>query len=101
MTRAMKRIFYVCSFLFVFILGLVFFLKNDQLMTFNYLAGSIELPLSFLLLSSLCIGVLLGIMALLPILVNMKRERLRLEKQIKVTAKEVNNLRIMPVKDAH
>ncbi|MBM2829837.1 MAG: LapA family protein [Gammaproteobacteria bacterium] len=101
MSRTIKRVFYICLFFFVFILGLVFFLKNDQVMTFNYLTGSIELPLSFLLLSTLCIGVLLGITALLPILVNMKRERSRLEKQIKVTEKEVNNLRIIPVKDTH
>ncbi|MBI4006451.1 MAG: LapA family protein [Gammaproteobacteria bacterium] len=70
-------------------------------MTFNYLAGSVELPLSILLLSSLCIGILLGIMALLPLLVNLKREKSRLEKQIKLTEKEVNNLRIIPVKDTH
>jgi len=101
MPRTLKRTFYICLFFFVFICGLVFFLKNDQVMTFNYLAGSLELPLSILLLSSLSIGILLGIMALLPLLVNLKREKSRLEKQIKLTEKEVNNLRIIPVKDTH
>lgn len=101
MSRIVKRIFYICLFFCVFIIGIVFFLKNDQVMTFNYLAGSVELPLSFLLLSTLCIGVILGILALLPVLVSLKLEKSRLKKQIKVTEKEINNLRIIPVKDTH
>jgi uncharacterized membrane protein YciS (DUF1049 family) len=68
-------------------------------MTFNYLIGSIEWPLSRLLFISLSLGAVMGITASLPLYLKLKLEKSRLEKLIRTTEKEVNNLRVMPVKD--
>ncbi|MEE9551434.1 MAG: LapA family protein [Gammaproteobacteria bacterium] len=99
MSHNIKRFFYICLFFCMLIIGLVLFLKNNQLMTFNYLIGSIEWPLSRLLFLSLCLGAVMGIAASLPLYLKLKLEKSRLEKLIQTTEKEVNNLRVMPVKD--
>ena len=99
MTRIIRRIVYFLLFVIVLFGGLLFFLKNDQVTTFNYITGSIDLPLSLLLLASLFLGVVLGILASLPLLVHLKREKSRLENRVKMAVREVNNLRVLPVKD--
>ncbi len=99
MSHNIKRFLYICLFFCVLIVGLVLFLKNNQLMTFNYLIGSIEWPLSRLLFISLSLGAVMGITASLPLYLKLKLEKSRLEKLVRTTEKEVNNLRVMPVKD--
>ncbi len=101
MSHFVMRIIYAIIFIIVLITGLLFFVKNNQVMEFNYIVGSKELPVSFLLFASLCMGVLLGLIASLPVIVRLKRQKSRLEKQIRVTEKEINNLRVLPVRNTH
>ena len=101
MSRFIKRIIYAIIFIVVLIMGLLFFIKNNQVMEFNYIVGSKELPVSFLLFASLCMGILLGLVALLPVIVRLKQKNIKLEKQIRITEKEINNLRVLPVRNKH
>jgi putative membrane protein len=48
---------------------------------------------------TLCIGALLGVLASLPMILKLKHENTRLVRQVKMTEKEINNLRVIPVKD--
>ena len=100
MSQSIKKYFSIILFLLIFVVALVFFLKNNQMITFNYLIASQELPLSFLLFISLCVGALLGVLAWLPKIFSLKHRVNRLQKQVKHTEKELDNLRVMPMKDA-
>jgi uncharacterized membrane protein YciS (DUF1049 family) len=59
----------------------------------------IDIPLSWLVVIVLIIGSTLGLLASLPIIIKLKRDKMILEKQIKNSEKEINNLRVMPIKD--
>ena len=81
--------------------GLVFYLRNEQMVAVDYLLGSLKLSLSTWLLLVLVAGVLLGWLTSLPVIFKLKRQNSRLSRQVKVTEKEINNLRVLPVKDSH
>ena len=99
MKQSIKQIIYACLFITVLIAGLVFFVKNSQELEFNYVIGTISLPLSLLILLVLVAGVILGWLSMLPLLLRQRRRIARLEKQARLAEKEVNNLRVMPVRD--
>ncbi len=101
MSQLIKRIVYIGTFIIVLLLGLILFSKNNQLLTFDYLIGHRELSLAWLLFLSLCLGAILGMLACLPMLIRLKRDKRKLKKLVKNTEKEVNNLRVMPMKDTH
>ena len=83
----------------IVLFGLAFHLKNNQLIELNYYVGAINLPLSLLAVLVLCLGALLGVLASLPVIIKLKRQNMKLDKQIKNSEKEINNLRVLPVKD--
>ena len=99
MSHTIKKYFYIILILLIFIVSLVFFLKNNHMITFDYLVNSQDISLSFLLFISLSIGALLGILAWLPKIIGMKHRISKLEKQMKLSEKELDNLRVMPMKD--
>ena len=99
MSHTIKKYFHIILILLIFIVSLVFFLKNNQMITFDYLVNSQDISLSFLLFISLSIGALLGILAWLPKIIGMKHRISKLEKQMKLSEKELDNLRVMPMKD--
>jgi putative membrane protein len=78
---------------------LIFHLKNDQLVELNYYVNSIPVSFSLVIVLTLCIGALLGVLASLPMILKLKHENARLVRQVKMTEKEINNLRVIPVKD--
>ena len=101
MSHALKRILYISVFIIVLLVGLLFYVKNNQTVELNYIIGTTELPVSLLLLACLSLGALLGILATIPMLLRIRHQKSRLEKQVKMTEKEVNNLRVLPVKHPH
>ncbi len=99
MSHTIKRYFCIILVLLVFIISLVFFLKNNQKITFNYLVATRDIYLSVLLSFSFFSGLLLGILSQLPKIFSLKRRVSNVEKQAKASEKELNNLRVMPMKD--
>ncbi len=96
----MFRISRLIIVFFLLLFGLAFHLKNNLLIELDYYIGTtMPLPLSIIVVIALCVGALLGVLASLPIIIKLKQQKFRLEKQIKNSNKEINNLRVMPVKD--
>lgn len=95
----MSRAFKFGIVLVIFLLGLALHLRNDQLVSFHYYAGSLDMPLSFFLLLSLVIGALLGLLACVPLILGLKRENARLARQASQAQREIDNLRVIPVRD--
>tara|TARA_B100001250_G_C19770810_1_gene777089 strand:- start:530 stop:817 length:288 start_codon:yes stop_codon:yes gene_type:complete len=85
--------------IFLLLLGLVFHVKNHQLVTLNYYVGEVQLSFSIIIVLAVCVGVLLGILASIPIIIRNKQLNSRLKKEIKHREKEINNYRITPTKD--
>ena len=70
----------------VFLIVLGFALKNSQLVTLHYFLGyAWEAPLVMVLLLAVALGAMLGILALLPLLFRLRRERGKLLKQVEVS----------------
>ena len=99
MRHSIKQIISVSLFVIVLVAGLAFFVKNSKEVEFNYIIGTITLPLSLLILLSLVAGVILGLLSVTTLLLRQRRRIARLQQQVQVAEKEVNNLRVMPVKD--
>jgi len=97
----MLRILRLCIILAVLFSGFAFHLRNDQLVVMDYYIGTFDLPFSLFIVIALCFGAILGILASLPGLFKLRREKRKLQSQIKLSEKEVNNLRVMPMKDMH
>ena len=85
--------------IFLLLLGLVFHVRNHQLVTLNYYVGEVQLSFSIIIVLAVCVGVLLGILASIPIIIRNKTLNSRLKKEIKHREKEINNYRITPTKD--
>jgi len=97
----MKRIIYLILVLVVTIFTVTFTLLNSQPVKVNYYFGSYEIDLLVVVVICLVIGAFLGIMAALGKVFSLKQEMSRKEKKIKITEKELENLRSLPLKDEH
>lgn len=96
----MSRLITLGAILVFLALGLLFHVRNDQFVTLDYYAGVINLPFSLWMFISLAVGSAFGVLASLPVIVKLKRENARLSKQVKVTERELNNLRVIPLRDS-
>lgn len=85
---------------FVLFMGVTFACLNAQVVTVNYYIGSAKLPLSLLLVIVLTLGACCGLVMGLKSFVGSKREAYRLRHQLKIANKEIENLRVIPVKDS-
>lgn len=96
----MKRFLYAFVAIVVLVLGLGFAYKNAQIVNVDYYFGlHWEGSLSLLLLSTMTLGVLLGLMVGLGMYVRMQRQLVRARREIRDIEQEVQNLRALPIKD--
>lgn len=95
----MTRLLKLCFVTVILFLGLIFHLKNDQTVELNYYMNSVSVSFSLIIVIVLIIGAILGVLACLPPLLRLRHENARLHKQVKLTEKEINNLRVIPVRD--
>ena len=85
--------------IFILLLGLVFHVKNHQLVTLKYYIGEFQFSFSIVIVLAISVGVVLGILVSVPIIIRNRQLNSKLEKEIKIREKEINNFRIMPTKD--
>lgn len=95
----MRRIIKLILIFLVAVVAVAFTLLNSQSVKLDFYLGSIEIDLVIVILVCLAIGSALGVMAVLGKLISFKQELMRKDKKIKVTEKEVENLRSLPLKD--
>ena len=86
------------------LLGLIVFgwgfaAENADKVHFSYFIGSMEQPLSFLLVLAVFVGSALGVMASLAVVLQLKNQIRLLRKSEALARQEVQNLRTLPVKD--
>lgn len=95
----MRRIIkYILIFL-VTVVTVAFTLLNSQPVKIDLYLLNFEIDLVIVILVCLAIGSLLGVTAVLGKLIGYKQELMRKDKKIKISEKEVENLRSLPLKD--
>lgn len=81
------------------VFGWGFAAENADKVHFSYFIGSMEQPLSFLLVLAVFVGSILGVMASLTVVLRLKNQIRLLRKSESLARQEVQNLRTLPVKD--
>lgn len=87
--------------LIIILIGITFAVLNPAVVTMNYYIGQKTLPLSLLLAYVFGIGCCLGLFVGGWLLLKVKITNYRLQQKLKVTEKEVQNLRAIPLQDKH
>jgi len=97
----MRRIIIFALLLLVTLLGLSFALMNAEPVQLNYYFGTLQAPLSLVVVLAIILGAGLGVLASLGVVFSQKRELAKLRRSTKIVEEEVSNLRSLPLKDAH
>lgn len=95
----MSRLITSILTLLLVLVGLAFAVVNAKPVELNYFLGTREVPLAMTLVLALVFGACLGMLFSLGMVVRLKRETLRLRRQIQLTEQEVVNLRSIPIKN--
>lgn len=95
------RFFTYVFLIIVVVLGLTFACLNIDNVSVNYYIGTATMPLSILLAFTFGLGGLAGLLATLKGTIQLKHERRCLRQRLKTAEKEIENLRVMPLKDTH
>ena len=96
----MKRFLYGFLIFSVLLVGVTFTTKNAQVVELNYYFGvHWNTPLSFMLLTTLTVGIAFGLLANLAMLARMQRQLLQVRRENRQLEQEVNNLRALPIRD--
>jgi len=79
--------------------SLLFFAQNNQDVVLSYFIGESNIPLSFIILASLIIGIAIGLLVLSSSLVKHKFRARQFEKRLEQKKQELENLRALPLRD--
>ena len=101
MSRLLKFILIFTLVLLVIVTGMFFHLRNDQKVVLDYFLGTADIYISVLAVLAFAFGALAGMIAGLPLLIKYRYQNVRLKRHIRISEKELDNLRVMPLKDSH
>lgn len=94
----LMRFLYLLFFVVFLAVGFVLAILNSAPIKLNYYYGWLEMPLSFLILGVLLVGIFLGIFARTWGNLRLRRKCSRLTREATIAKQEVSNLRTLPVK---
>lgn len=95
----MMRLLVVGSILIVLALGVAIGFFNGQPVSFNYLAGTLEVPLIVLVMGEFLLVATLTALLCWARIFGLKGEIRRLRRQLKDAQAELQSLRNLPLKD--
>ena len=95
----MIRILIITAIFAVLVFGVAIGFFNAQPVTFNYLAGSVQLPLIALVMGEFFLVALLTVLLCYSRILGLKGEIRRLRRQLKDAQAELQSLRNLPLKD--
>ena len=95
----MSRIIQFVVVLLIFVVGIVFHIRNDTPVTLDFYAASFDVPLSWALVAAFAVGAVIGIIVMLQSALRVRAENRRLQKKHQLATEEIVNLRAIPLKD--
>jgi putative membrane protein len=93
--RIMMMIFY----LFLILLGISFAGLNATSVQVNVYFAAFQMPVSVLIILTLGMGLILGFILFLGRYWRLRAEHRKIKNQLKLTEKEIRNLRAIPLQD--
>ena len=93
--RGMLRSIKLLILVLVVLFGLLFYYRNDQIVTVDYYLGVVEQPLLLFMAVAALTGLLVGWLASMLMLAPVKAELRRLRKQKALAEQEANKLRAL------
>lgn len=93
----MKTLVLLSLGLVLMVLGALFTGANDTLVTFDYLLGDFQWPVSYLLLAAFISGMAFMAILLFPVYIKFGTEKRRTRKKILEMQKELETLRTPPI----
>jgi len=95
------RIIKIIVYLIIILLGITFAALNAKSVQVNLYIATLSLPISVLMVIMLGLGLLIGFVVCFFKFWQYKIETSKIQRQLKITEKEIKNLRDIPVKDQH
>ena len=95
----MLRVLVIAALVVVLVLGASIGYFNAQEIQFDYLAGTLSMPLIALVIGEFVIAVLLTLMICFGRMLQLKNEIRRLRKQVQAAENELKTLRELPIKE--
>jgi putative membrane protein len=89
----------IIFYLLIVLIGVSFAALNATSVKVNFYFAYLTIPISVLIILSMGIGILLGILFFLTRQWRLKAENRRIRSQLRLTEKEIKNLRSIPLKD--
>lgn len=97
----MRRVIIIIFALIVFGIVLALALENLQAIHFNYLFGTVAMPLAAVLAGVLVIGAIVGALTAIPAVLRAHWHARRYRSQLHQAREEIYNLRRAPLRDAN
>ena len=95
------RLFILFIYIVLIIFGVSFAALNAASVQVNFYFTSASMPVSVLMAISLGIGIFLGMLLFAMRYWRLKLECRKMKNQLKLTEKEIKNLRSIPLQDQH
>ncbi|KTD30680.1 hypothetical protein Lmac_0496 [Legionella maceachernii] len=95
------RLFMMLIYLILIVLGVSFAALNASSVQVNFYFKTVSMPVSVLMTIMLGVGLLLGFLFFLYRYWRLKVDYLKIRNQLRMTEKEIKNLRSIPLKNQH
>lgn len=95
------RLLMLVAYLFVIVVGVSFAALNASSVQVNFYFKTISMPVSVLMTMMLGVGILIGFLLFILRYWRLKCEFRKIKSQLKLTEKEIKNLRSIPLQDQH
>ncbi|MDR3442367.1 MAG: LapA family protein [Legionella sp.] len=95
------RIIMLIIYILLIIIGVSFAALNAASVDVNFYFKTVSMPISVLITLMLGIGILIGFVLFIARYWRLKAECHRVKNQLKMTEKEIKNLRSIPLQDQH
>jgi putative membrane protein len=88
-------------YLILIVIGVSFAALNASAVVVNFYFKTVSMPISVLMTIALGVGVIIGFILFITRYWRLKIECRRMKSQLKLTEKEIKNLRSIPLQDQH
>lgn len=95
------RLLLLLFYLLLIILGVSFAALNAVSVEVNFYLKSVTMPISVFMTIALGLGIVIGFLLFCSRYWRLKIEYLKMKSQLKLTEKEIKNLRSIPLQDQH
>ena len=95
------RIVMIILYLALILVGVTFAVLNASSVQVNLYLTTLTMPISVLMTLMLGVGMVLGFVLFLWRYIRLKNDHRNIKNQLRLTEKEIKNLRAIPLKDQH